>query len=129
MATLLAGMVVLVAGVYLLGLGAAAIVVPARATGYLQAFASSLRVHVIELVARFVVGAALVGYASHMRFGAAFHTFGWVLVITTLGLAVLPWRWHQRFARASVPAALRYPRVIGSASVAAGAFVVWAVAR
>jgi hypothetical protein len=87
-----------------------------------------MRWHVLELIARFVVGAAFVGYAAHMKFGGAFHTFGWIVVITTLALAVLPWRWHQRFALASVPIAVRFLPVIAMVSVAAGAFVIWAVA-
>jgi uncharacterized protein YjeT (DUF2065 family) len=129
MVTFLAGAVVLVAALYLLGFGVVAVAVPARATEYLHGFASSFRLHVLELIARFVVGTALVGFASHMQFGRAFTVFGVVLVLTSLGLAVLPWHWHQRFAQTSVPAAVRYLPLIGILSIAAGTFVCWVVAR
>ncbi len=123
-----AGVLVALSALYLLGFGATAVASPDRAFGYLRHFASTLRLHVIELIGRIVVGAAFVGYASHMPFGAAFHAFGGVLVATTLGLAVMPWRWHQRVARSSVPAIEPHLRLIGIASLAAGAFVLWAVA-
>jgi uncharacterized protein YjeT (DUF2065 family) len=74
-------------------------------------------------------GAAFVGYASRMQFGGVFHAFGSIVVVTTLGLAVIPWRWHQRLARTSVPAVEGHLRLIGIASIAAGAFVAWAIAR
>jgi uncharacterized protein YjeT (DUF2065 family) len=128
MATFLAGALVVLAALYLLGFGVLAVVVPARASRYLYGFAGSIRLHVLELIARLVAGVAFVGYASHMKFGGAFHTFGLILIITTLGLAVLPWRWHQRFAQYSVPAAARCLPCPGILSIAAGALVCWAVA-
>lgn len=128
MTTFLAGAGVMLAAFYLVGFGAIAVVVPSRASRYLHGFASSASVHLLELVARLTVGAALVGYASDMRFGGAFHILGLTLIITTLGLAVLPWRWHQRFARAAVPAVRPYLPAVGIVSIAAGAFVFWAVA-
>ncbi|MDX1996159.1 MAG: hypothetical protein SF066_00455 [Thermoanaerobaculia bacterium] len=39
---------------------------------------------------------------------------------------MLPWRWHGRFAQQSVPAATRWPALIGAASVAMGALLAWA---
>ena len=88
--TLHAGAVVALSALYLLGFGAIAVAGPARAFGYLQHFASTLRLHVLELLVRIAVGAAFVGYASQMHFGSLFYTFGGILVVTTLALAVIP---------------------------------------
>jgi uncharacterized protein YjeT (DUF2065 family) len=88
----------------------------------------SMRAHVLELVICLAAGAAFLGYASRMQFTGAFHLLGLVLIMTTLGLAVLPWRWHRRFAQLSVPVANPYLPLIGIVSIAAGAFVFWAVA-
>jgi uncharacterized protein YjeT (DUF2065 family) len=126
--TFVAGVVVLLAALYLLGFGALALLLPARASGYLHGFAASLRVHLLELVARAAVGLALVGYASHMRYAGAFHLFGLILVFTTLALALVPWRWHHRFSQASVPAVQAYLPVIGVVSIASGSLMIWAVA-
>jgi hypothetical protein len=128
MSTFFAGAVVVSAALYLVAFGVLALLMPSTISGYLQQFASSLRLHLLELLARLVVGAAFVGYAAHMQLGSAFRILGWILVFTTLGLALLPWRWHQRFAQASVPAALRFLPVMAVVSIAAGALVVWAVA-
>jgi len=123
-----AGAGVMIAACYLLGFGVMAVAFPARASHYLHGFASSARAHWLELIARVAAGFAFWGYASHMPFPGAFHTFGLVLIVTTLGLAVLPWRWHQQFAQATVPSARPYLPVVGIVSIAAGAFVLWALA-
>lgn len=126
--TLLAGAVVVLAGAYLLGFGVFAALAPSNASAYLRAFASTMRLHLLELLVRLAVGFALVGYAPHMGLGGVFRAFGWIVVATTLALAVLPWRWHQRFAERSVPAALRYLPLIALSSIIGGALVLWAVA-
>lgn len=128
MTSFLAGAVVVVAAFYLLGFGILALMAPSQASRYLLGFAGSLRLHVLELLARLTVGVAFVGYAAHVHFAGTFHTIGVVLVATTLGLALVPWRWHQRIARSSVPAALPYLPFMGVVSMAAGAFVCWTVA-
>lgn len=127
MVTSIAGAVVMFAAAYLLGFGVLAVTGPARAFGYLRRFASTVRLHVLEMLVRFVIGAAFVGYASQMQFGGVFRAFGSMLVITTLGIAVIPWRWHRRVAQTTVPLVERYLPLMGIASIAAGAFVFWAV--
>ena len=88
--------VVVLAGVYLLALGAVSLFAPARASRFLLGFASSASVHFTELLLRFVVGAALVTYAPRMSQSGAFNLFGWVLLVTTACLLIIPWRWHHR---------------------------------
>lgn len=127
MVTLLSGVIVTLSAAYLLGFGVLAVAGPSTAYRYLRGFANTLPLHALELLVRFAVGAAFVGYASQMPFGGVFRAFGMILVVTTLGLAVIPWRWHQRVARTTVPAVERYLPLMGIASIAAGAFVLWAV--
>ena len=120
---------VVLAGVYLLALGAASLLAPARASRFLLAFASSGPVHFTELLLRFAAGVALVLYAPRMFLSGAFHLFGWVLLATTAFLLVLPWRWHHRFAQQAVPLFTRYIALIGLVSFAIGSLILWAVAR
>jgi uncharacterized protein YjeT (DUF2065 family) len=127
MVTVLAGMVVMLSAAYLLGFGVLAVAGPARAFGHLRRLASTFPLHVLELLVRFAVGAAFVAYASEMQFGGAFRTFGIIIVITTLGLAVLPWRWHRWVAQLTLPAIERHVSLLGIASIAAGSLVLWAV--
>jgi hypothetical protein len=123
---LAAGIVVL-AGLYFCVLAAVALIVPSRANRFLLGFANSQRVHFIELFTRLVVGGAFVIHAPRMFVPGVFMLFGWVLVITTACLLLLPWQWHHRFAQHAVPRATRYIVFIGIFSLAFGLFILMAV--
>ena len=112
--------VVLLAAAYLAALGIASLVRPERAKAFLGAFASTPRVHFTELAIRALVGGALVLTAPRMQFAPAFTVFGWVLVGTTLLLALVPWRLHRRFANWSVPQATRNMPLLGVGALAGG---------
>ncbi|MFY8063825.1 MAG: hypothetical protein ACOVN2_08975 [Usitatibacteraceae bacterium] len=127
--TPLALVVVVLVGLYMLALGAASRCVPAPAGRFVRGVARPGLVHFVELFLRLLAGAALVLSAPNMYFSTAFLLFGWVLVITTASLLVVPWRWHRRFAQQAVPQAMRYIFLIGLASLCFGAFVLFAVAR
>ena len=115
--------VVLLAGFYFVALGAAAFLAPPRAAAFLLGFARTARAHYLELTLRALAGGALVWQGPQMRFGPAFSGFGWLLILTTAGLAVVPWRWHRAFALRVVPYALRYPPVLGFAALLLGGLV------
>jgi hypothetical protein len=119
---------VYLAGVYLCGLGVVAFAAPALATRFLLGHAGTATVHYLELALRAAVGAAFLAHAPSMRFSAVFLGFGWVLVATTAALAGVPWRWHQRFARRSVPLAARSLPLLAAASLLMGSFVLYAAA-
>jgi hypothetical protein len=112
---------------YFLVLGIACLAAPARASRFLSGFATSARVHGIEMAARLAVGAALLLYAPRLPWPALFTWAGWLLVGTTAVLLAIPWHWHQRFAQRVVPQALRYLPVVGIVSVAMGAALLAAV--
>ncbi len=124
---LVAQIVVAVAAVYLITLGVTAAIQPARAKRFLEAHASTARLHAIELVLRLVAGTAFVGAAPRMR-GADLVTLGgWILVATTLALAVIPWRAHHRFAAWSVPMATRSMPLVAVGALAGGVAILAAL--
>ncbi len=94
---------------------------------FLGSFASSPSTHLLELSLRLAVGVALVLYAPHMRFPELFRIFGWVVVASTIGLLAVPWRWHHRFARWSVPLATKRLRLLATGSLVIGAFIILSV--
>ncbi len=112
--------IVATAALYLIALGGAALVRPAVAQRFLGGFATTPRVHFTELALRVLAGAALVLRAPHMVGSPALLLFGWILIVTSLALALVPWRWHQRFAAWSVPQATQFMPVIGVASLVGG---------
>ena len=121
--------VVMLAGCYLLALGAAALLAPAAATRFLLGFVGSALLHYLELIVRFIIGAAVLAHAPRMMFPAIFSAVGWMLLITTGFLCLVPWRVHQRFAQRSVPQALRHLPWVGLASLMFGGAILAAVVR
>jgi hypothetical protein len=121
--------IVVLTALYFLALAAVALLVPARADRFLQGFADSAGKHYAELSIRLVVGAAFVLQAPHSWFPGAFFGFGGLLLATTACLLMIPWRWHHRFARQTVPRALHFLPLIGVASLVLGALILIAVAH
>lgn len=125
----LALVVVVLVALYLLALGAASLAAPTQAVRFLLGFAGSPTVHFAELSLRLVAGAALVLHAPNMRLTFAFELLGWMLVITTAALLLLPWHWHRRFAERAVPRATRHIALVGWASLSFGGLLLYALSR
>ncbi len=125
----LASAVVVLAGLYLVGLAVAAFAAPARMIRFLSGFAGSASAHYLELCIRLVVGGAFILTADRLLFPDVFSLFGWVLVVTTAGLFAIPWTWHRRIAQRSVPHAIRHLKLFGLASLVFGGFVLGAFLR
>lgn len=114
-------------GIYLLVLGIGALVRPETAKRFLGGHATTLPLHLTELALRVLAGSALVLSAPHMAGSTAFLAFGWVLIGTSLPLALVPWRLHQRFAAWAVPRATQHMSLIGVGSIAGGTVVIAAL--
>lgn len=119
----------LLAGVaaYFLAFGALALLRPKNASNFLLGFADTPLKHYAELVVRLLVGGCLLLAAPTTVHATAMAVFGWILVISTLAMALLPWRLHQRFAQSAVPKALRYLPLIGITSLVMGGWLLWNV--
>lgn len=125
--TPLALAVVVGTSLYLLALGGGAILRPRIAKQFLGGFARTPRAHFLELTLRLLAGAALVRSAPAMAFTAGIALFGWILIITSLVLALVPWHFHQRFAAWAVPLATQRMRLIGAGSLVGGLVLVAAL--
>jgi hypothetical protein len=123
----LAMVIVVLAAIYLIGLAAVSFFAPAIAAQFLDRFASSAQAHFTEMAIRLVVGGSLVVNAPRMLFSDAFLLFGWVLVITTIILLLVPWRWHHRFAQKVVAPITRRVWLFGLVSFPLGGVILFAV--
>lgn len=112
---------------YLLALGLLLLVAPARGRHFLAGFAQSAVAHHVELGVRMLVGAAFIVHAPRMAAATLFAVLGWVLIGTSLALALMPWRWHARIAQRSVAMATRFTAPLGLASLALGAGLAFAL--
>ena len=112
--------VIILAGIYLIGLGIISLAQPGKASAFLSGFAGSAKLHYIELTIRIIVGTAFLWHAPKTLAPFVFTVLGAVLVATTAVLLCIPWKIHRRFAEKSVPQALRYLPLIGIASLLFG---------
>lgn len=118
--------IVLFAGLYMIGLAFLTAFKPQAAALFLRKFASSARAHYTEQVMRLFAGASMVLHAPMMEFPRVFNLFGWVVTLTTLGLLLMPWQWHQRFAGWATPFAINRLKPLGMAAFALGTLILWA---
>ena len=113
------------AALYLIGLGILTFFWPDRARSFLLNFASSIRLHYLEVSIRIVTGTCFILASPSLAWSFVSALFGWVLVSTSGALLLVPWQWHQRFAKSAVPFALRHLKLVGVCSLSAG---IWAAA-
>jgi len=121
----LSGIVVAGFCLFLIGLAALIVTMPSRAERFLRAFASSARAHYTEQGLRLAVGVAIVNLASSMRYPELFRLFGWLIVVTTVVLLLMPWQWHQKFGSMAMPLVFRHMRLFALGAVALAAFILY----
>lgn len=126
---LLSGIVVVGFGLYLIGLAVVIALKPLLAERFIKSFATSARAHYTEQAARLTVGAGLVIFAPSMWYPNLFEGFGWLIIITTVGLLLVPWQWHNKFGRWAIPLAIRHLKSYALGASALGAFILYAVSR
>lgn len=112
---------------FFLVLGLLAVVRPSIARRFLLGFATSAPKHYVEISLRLLAGGAMLTTASHSAQPMGLTVFGWLLIGTTLAMAIVPWRTHRRFAETSVPQALRFLPMIGVASFVLSGWLLWIV--
>ena len=127
MLLVIAKTVLIAVALYFLLLGSVALFRPANARRFLLGFAQSAPKHYAELVARLIVGGAMLLVARYSTHLMVFTIFGWILIATTAVMAVVPWRIHRSFAEGSVPKALQYLPIIGTVSLLSGGALMWAI--
>ena len=126
-ATVSQGLVV-VAGVWLIGLGVFMLVRPRQALVALSRMGGSPSVHIGEMAVRILVGAAMVLAAAGSRYPLAVMVIGGFLIVSAVILLVLPRRWHAAYStwwasRIPVPAV----RLIAPLSWVMGGALIWVV--
>lgn len=120
-----AGLVML-AGLWLVGLGVWMAARPELALRVLGRMGSSPTIHFGEMGVRALIGVGFLVAASVSRFPTAIAIVGGFLIATALILSVLPRRWHAAYSTAW---AGRIPvgavRLIGPVSVIGGGALIW----
>ena len=127
MLVVVAKTVLLAVALFFLLLGLLALARPSVAERFLLGFATSASKHYVELSLRLLAGGAMLAAAPHSAQPMGLTVFGWLLIGTTLFMALVPWRTHRRFAETSVPQALRFLPIIGVSSFVLSGWLLWSV--
>jgi hypothetical protein len=126
---ILAGALVVAFGGFLIGSAGLIATNPRLAERFLRSFASSARAHYLEQVLRLIVGGATVIFAPAMWYPKLFEVFGWLMVLTTVVLLLLPWRWHHEFGRRAIPSVIRYIKLFALGAFTLGMLIFYGVSR
>lgn len=123
-----AEIIVVAFGLFLLGLTAVALAKPAIAERFFTAFASSARTHYTEQAVRLLVGASLILRSPAMWQPRLFWLVGWAIVVSSLALILTPWRWHHWFGEKARPVLIRRMKLYALGLFAFGALLLYGVA-
>lgn len=127
MSVFAAKIIVAIVAAYLIGLGAIALAHADTAKRYLLAHAASPLAHYLELSIRATCGWAILTMSPYVLVPGIFKMVGWVILISTAVLLVLPWRVHRNFAKWSVPQAVQYMNLIAIGSLVGGLLMAYAL--
>jgi hypothetical protein len=122
-----ATIVVLAFGLLLIAFTGVAFTNPVTAERFLKRFASSARTHYVEQVFRILVGAALLVLSPAMWQSKMFWFVGWSILVSSVALLCVPWRWHHRFGKWVGPILFRHLRLYAVGSFAFGALLLYGV--
>ncbi|WP_396273793.1 hypothetical protein [Hyphomonas sp.] len=119
---------VIVAGLWLIGLGVFMLIQPRQALRALGQMGGSPTVHIGEMAVRILAGIAMVLAAAASRFPLAVAVIGSFLIVSALVLLLLPRRWHAAYSTwwsRRIPVAA--VRLIAPMSWAMGGALIWIV--
>jgi hypothetical protein len=125
----LAGIVVVLFGLFLVGLAGTVFARRALAERFFMSFASSARAHYVEQTFRLLIGASLIVFSPLMRQPYLFRFIGWAIVIGSVGLLLAPWRWHQQLGERLRPVLIRHMRWYALGLFAFGALLLFGAVR
>ena len=125
--SVVAAVVIVAFGVFLIALTGVAFAKPALAERFVTAFASSARTHYAEQILRLLIGAALVVLAPTMWQPKLFWLLGWAVVMSSVALMCVPWQWHHRFAERVLPTVVRHLQLCAAGPCVFGALLLYAV--
>ncbi|GAA0199294.1 hypothetical protein GCM10009123_03280 [Kangiella japonica] len=103
------------------------IVAKLKAIRFLNAFVKTPWHHFLEQALRLIVGTALVIHSPNMKFSEFFGVFGWIVIITSLMLVGLPWRWHRSFAQKVIPTVIKLIHLYGLSCLGLGIFIIYSL--
>jgi hypothetical protein len=125
---LIAKYIVILFGMFLIGVGLFMLISPARARKYLRKAGSTNLINYAEITIRMIPAAALVISAEVSRFPEIFRLLGWFMITTSIVLYFVPRRIHHNYAlRCADILTPTFIRVISPFSMLFGSAIIYSV--
>lgn len=122
-----AEIVVTASGLFFIGLGGVMLAKPAMTERFITSFASSRMAHFTEMFFRLLFGVSLALLSMSMWKPKLFLILAWAIIVSSVMLLALPWKFHQRFGSRVLPLLVRYMRLYAVGVLAFGALIVYGI--
>ena len=119
--------VILAFGSMILFLGALMFVKPDSVVGFFRNNSNSLSLHVLAVVARLILGVALITYATESKFSIVFQIVGWLSVGAAIILGAIGRSRFKALLNWALSSASSLMRLAGLSGVLLGGFLIYAV--
>ena len=88
-------------GAFIIFIGFLMLIKPTQARNTLRKAGSTNFINYAEITARLIPAIALLRYADYAKFPEAFQVFGWIMLVTSLILYLVPRKRHHQFSMMS----------------------------
>lgn len=95
---IVAGVLVLLFGLLIIGVGFLQVCFPRKALGYLTKAASTRKIHVTELLLRLIPAVALLVHARNSPLPIFLYLLGYAMAATSIVLLLFPHQKHHQYA-------------------------------
>lgn len=95
---IIAKYIVILFGIFLIGVGLLMLLKPEKAREYLKKAGSTNLINYSEITIRMIPAAGLILYSEFSKFPEVFKYFGWFMIGTSVVLYFVPRRLHHRYA-------------------------------
>lgn len=93
--------VILIFGIFIIFIGFVMLINPKKARNTLRKAGSTNFINYTEITIRLIPAIALIVYSDFSKFPEAFKIFGWIMLITSLVLYIIPRKIHHKFSMLS----------------------------
>jgi len=94
----LAKFIVILFGIFFLGVGVLMLLKPEKARAYLRKAGSTNLINYIEITIRMIPAGGMILYSEFSNYPEILHLFGWFMIATSMVLYVVPRRIHHKYA-------------------------------
>ena len=126
---LLAGSITTIFGLYLISLLIITITNKEKAVNYFSSFASSAKAHFLEQSLRLIVAISILIFSKSMLYSLGFEIFGWIIIISTIILILMPWTWHNKFGKWAIPFTIRNLYFYAVSASIFGIFILYCIVK